>query len=69
MVVLRLEGNSRKLEATLDIKEYLAPKVATLKATFEVEYDLFVNKLSGEIERFMEDLRNVEPSSPEQPEL
>jgi len=64
MVVLRLEGNSRALQATLEVREYLAPSMATLRATFEVDYDLFVNKLLGEINRFIEELRNVQPSSP-----
>ncbi len=64
MVVLRLEGNSRALQATLEVREYLAPSMATLNTTFEVDYDLFVNKLLGEINRFIEELRNVQPSSP-----
>ncbi len=65
MVVLRLAGDSRKLLATFDIREYLAPSMATLTATFEVDYDLFVNKLRGEIDRFVEEIRLVEPANPE----
>jgi hypothetical protein len=66
MMVLRLEGNSRKFLATLDIREYLAPSMATLNATIEVDYDLFVNKLQAEIERFVEGIRQVEPDPPPQ---
>jgi hypothetical protein len=65
IVTLRLEGNSRALRATLDIRESLTPTMATLSASFDVEYDLFVNKLRGEIDRLVEDLRTVEPSCPE----
>jgi len=65
MMTLRLEGDSRKLFATLDIREYLAPSMATLNATFEVDYDLLVNKLRGEIDRFVEEIRQVEPADPE----
>jgi hypothetical protein len=65
MVVLRLEGNSRALVATLEIREYLVPEKATLNATFDVDYDLFVNKLSADIDCFVEELRRVQPSPPE----
>ena len=60
MMILRLEGNSRKLQATLDVREYLAPSMASLHAAFDVDYDLFVNKLRREIDRFIEELRQVE---------
>ena len=61
LVVFRLEGDSRKLLARLDIREYLA----TLHETFEVDYDLFVNKLLREVGRFLEELGQIEPSSPD----
>jgi hypothetical protein len=62
MMILSLKGNSHELLATLYISEYLAPRMATLNASFEVDYDLFVNKLRGEIDRFVEEIRQVEPS-------
>ena len=65
LVVFRLEGDSRKLLARLDIREYLPPSVATLHETFEVDYDLFVNKLLREVGRFLEELGQIEPSSPD----
>jgi hypothetical protein len=61
MLELRLQGNSRKLQAELKIREYIAPHVATLTSTLEVDYDLFVNKLVGEFENFVSDLRLLEP--------
>jgi choline kinase len=66
MMVLRLEGNSRGLRATLNIREYLAPQMATLNAILDVDYDLFVNKLRVEVDRFVEELRQMQPSPPEQ---
>ena len=65
MMVLRLAGDSRKLLATLDIRESLAPSTATLNATFEVDYDLFVNKLRGEIDRFVAEILQVPPAPTE----
>jgi len=59
--VLRLTGNSRELQAELAIREYIAPRLATLTATIDVDYDLFVNKLVGEVGRFVAELRDVEP--------
>jgi hypothetical protein len=35
--------------------------MATLNATLEVDYDLFVNKLRGEVDRFIEELRAIQP--------
>ncbi len=55
MTVLRLEGNSRALKATLCIHESIAARLATLNASLNVDYDLFVNKLRGELERFLEE--------------
>ena len=65
MMVLRLAGDSGKLVATLAIREYLAPSMATLNASFGVDYDLFVNKLRGEVDRFVEEIRQVAPVPPE----
>ena len=59
--MLRLTGNSRELQAELAIREYIAPRLATLTATIDVDYDLFVNKLVGEVGRFVAELRDVEP--------
>jgi hypothetical protein len=61
MLELRLERRSSKLQADLKIREYIAPHVATLTAIFDVDYDLFVNKLLAEIENFVGELRRVEP--------
>jgi len=36
-------------------------RAATLASSLEVDYDLFVNKLVGEVERFVGELRLVEP--------
>jgi hypothetical protein len=66
MMVLRLEGNSRGLRATLNIRESLAPQMATLNAILDVDFDLFVNKLRAEVDRFVEELRQMQPSPPEQ---
>jgi len=65
MMVLRLEGNSRELLATLDIREYLAPAMATLNATIEVDHEFFVNKLWAEIDRFVEGIRQADPDLPQ----
>lgn len=62
MMVLRLEGNSRAVKATIDIRESLAGRLATLNATLDVDYDLFVNKLRREVDRFLEEVRQIEPS-------
>ncbi len=64
MVVFQLEGDSLKLLATLNVREYLPPYVATLHGILEVDYDLFVNKLRRELERFLEELRQIEPLLP-----
>jgi len=61
MMVLQLEGNSRNFMATLNIREYLAPTMASLNAKIEVDYDLLVNKLPGEIDRFVEEILLIEP--------
>jgi hypothetical protein len=64
MIVLRLAGDSRQFTAALAIREYLAPSMATLNASFEVDYDLFVNKLPREIDRFIDEVGQVEPAPP-----
>jgi hypothetical protein len=66
MMVLQLEGDARKLVARLNIREYLAPSIAQLDASFDVDYDLFVNQLPGKIAGFVEELHQIEPS-PQEP--
>jgi len=63
MMVLSIKGDTRDLLVTLDVREYLPPSSWTLNATLEVDYDLFVNKLRGEIDRFVEEIHQVEPTS------
>jgi len=63
MVVLKLKGNSRALRATLNIREYLAPTMATFDAEFEVDYDLFVNQLRAEVDRFVDELGAMQSSA------
>jgi len=65
MMVLRVKGDSRELLVTVDVREYLPPSSWTLSAALEVDYDLFVNKLRGEIDRFVEEIRQVEPTPAE----
>jgi hypothetical protein len=65
MVAFRLESDPPKLHATLDIREYLPPSSFTLHESHEVDYDLFVNKLCIEVERFLNEVREIEPSPPE----
>jgi len=65
MVVFRLESNPPTLLATLDIREYLPPSSFTLHERQEVDYDLFVNKLGAEVERFVDEIRQVKPSPSE----
>src|SRR5258708_29869176 len=47
MVVLRLEGNSRALQATLEVREYLPPSMPKLNAPFELHSTFFFTKLPG----------------------
>ena len=61
MLELCLTGDSRGLQAKLTIREISAAHMTTLTSTLEVDYDLFVNKLAGEIDSFVSDLRLVEP--------
>jgi hypothetical protein len=65
MVVFRLEGDSRKLLANVDVRQGLSSYLATLHVPLEVDYDLFVNKLHREVERFVEELSHIDPSRPE----
>jgi hypothetical protein len=62
MLVFVVEGNSRALRAHLEIKEYVAPATAMLTATLDVDYDLFVNKLGVEVDRYIAELKNVNRS-------
>lgn len=65
MMILHLEGNSRALQARLNVRESIGARLASLSAVFDVDYDLFVNKLHSEVKRFLEELRQIEPSPPE----
>ena len=62
MVVLRLERKSNKLLANFDVRQSSPPSKAELHVTLEVDYDLFVNKLKHEVERFIGELRELESS-------
>jgi hypothetical protein len=59
MMVFVVEGNSRSLRAHLEVREYVAPSTAMLKATLDVDYDLFVNKLRVEVDRFTAELKRA----------
>jgi hypothetical protein len=61
MMVLSLAGSPRHFQAELKIREYMAPHITTLTSTLDVDYDLFVNKLATEMQRFASDLRLVQP--------
>ena len=63
MVVLRLERKNNTLLATFDIREYRPPSLAKLHVVLEVDYDLFVNKLKRELDRFLAELRECKPAS------
>ena len=39
--------------------------IAKLHVALEVDYDLFVNKLKREVDRFVEELRRIDPSPAE----
>jgi hypothetical protein len=62
MVVLRLERKGNTLWANFDIREHLPPSVAQLHVVLEVDYDLFVNKLKSEVDRFVEEVREIKPA-------
>jgi len=65
MVAFRLESNPPNLQVTLDIREHLPPSSFTLHESQQVDYDLFVNKLYGEVERFLDEMRRIELLPPE----
>ena len=65
MVVFRLESNPPTLLATLDIREYLPPSSFTLHERQEVDYDLFVNKLAAEVDRFVDEIQQTKPTPSE----
>ncbi len=65
MVVFRIENNPPMLHATLDIREFLPPSSFTLHERQEVDYDLFVNRLGADVERFLDDIRQLKPSPSE----
>jgi hypothetical protein len=60
MFVLRLARAGMRFQADLHIREYVPPHIVTLASTLELDYDLFVNKLLREIQRFVDELRSVE---------
>jgi hypothetical protein len=62
MIVLRLEREHNTLLANFDIREYLPPSLARLHVVLEVDYDLFVNKLKREVDRFLAELREIKPA-------
>jgi hypothetical protein len=52
----------RRLRSAINIREYQAgDELTTLKAGFEVDYDLFVNKLGADLAEFNAALRSVIP--------
>jgi hypothetical protein len=60
MVVLDLELRGRRLHCSIDISEFQpAEEFTTLHAGFDVDYDLFVNKLSQEVREFRRLLKSV----------
>jgi hypothetical protein len=65
MVAFRLQSAPPKLMATLDIRECLPPSSFMLHEVHDADYDLFVNKLCAEVERFLDELQQVELSPAE----
>jgi hypothetical protein len=63
MVVLRPERKANSLLANVDIREHQPPSMAQLHVVLEVDYDLFVNKLKREVDRFLAELREIMPAS------
>jgi hypothetical protein len=62
MVVLSLEVKGRRLHCNIDIREFQpAEELTTLHAGFDVDYDLFVNKLSEQVAEFLKSLKSVTP--------
>jgi hypothetical protein len=62
MVVLSLEVKGRRLHCSIDLREFQpAEELTTLHAGFEVDYDLFVNRLSEEVREFTKSLKSMIP--------
>ena len=62
MFSFKLERKGHRLHAALVIREYQPEdKETSLSAGFEVEYDLFVNKLAADTLAFAQDLKKVRP--------
>jgi hypothetical protein len=62
MVVLSLEVEGRRLLCKIDVREFQpAEEMTTLHASFHVDYDLFVNKLSKEVREFTKSVRSISP--------
>ena len=60
MFSLRLQLQGRELLLSLNIREHIPPRIATLNATIDVDYDLFVNKLLSECRIFVKELTAME---------
>lgn len=67
MLVFELNRTGRRLDLSLNIREYLpCGGSGSLSANIpDVDYDLFVNKLLVETERFLEEFRSISPSKVE----
>jgi hypothetical protein len=62
MVVLDLELKGRRLHCSIDVRESQAgEELTTLHAGFDVDYDLFVNKLREQVIDFIESLKSLKP--------
>ena len=61
MMVLPVEGDSRKFLAAHNVREYLVPTMASLQAKFELDYDIVVNRLPGDLDRFVAEIRLIDP--------
>lgn len=60
MFVLGLELKERRLHCSIDIRESQpGEELTTLHAGFDVDYDLFVNRLSEQVAEFAASLKNV----------
>jgi len=62
MLSFKLEKRKHHLQASILVREYQPrDKETVLSAEFEVDYDLFVNKLAADILEFTRELKRVEP--------
>ncbi len=62
MLSFSLQRKGRQLQAEVLIREYQpTDKETALSAGFEVDYDLFVNKLAAETLAFAQELKKVKP--------